>query len=149
MKSSGTLILLMLLLTGFSNALSPTGSVQVTTPQRLSLSLGVCGTDFFGTFGGSSGILFRMEPGISGGKLHLGMRSMFSLMFLPVVSADMTAALLQTWNDPWGVTGGQTYAGGEFRLGLRYLVFTAGGYRHVAGDREDKWLYSFGAGVGL
>jgi hypothetical protein len=60
-------------------SLSPTVSVQVTTPQRYSLSLGVSGTDWGSAFGSESGFLVRVEPGLSGGKLHAGRRSVFSL----------------------------------------------------------------------
>lgn len=150
MKNILRTILFTVLIPSASQALSPTGSIQVTTPQRYSLSVGVCGGDFLGVFNNSSGFVLRAEPGVSGGKLHLGMRFMFSFTSLPLASADITASVLQTWNDPWGeIEGGQTYAGAEYRLGLRFLVATAGYYRRVAGDSENEWISSFGAGIGF
>lgn len=129
------------------SGMSPTGSLQITTPQRWSISLGVCFDDGFGAFGPSSGMVARLEPGISGGKLHLGVRSIFSLAFLPVTSMDITGAVLRTWNDPWGeVEGGETYLGGEYRFSAGMVLATAGYYRKTDGE---KWITSLGAGIGL
>lgn len=143
------LLLLTLILPAIVSGGFPTGSVQVSTPQRMNLSLGYC---FSGAsmLGPSSGLLVRVEPGISGGKFHLGLRSLFGMLSIPVASVDVTGSLMRTWNDPWGgVEGGQTYAGGEVRLGLRVLVFTAGYYEHLAGDGDDRGIWSLGAGIGL
>jgi len=135
---------------GQASGSSPTGSLQVTTPQRYSLSLGYSSADW-GLFGSSGGYVIRIEPGLSGGKVHLGLRGIFNLSLLPVMSAEITGSLLQTWNDPWGgIPGGQTFAGGELRLGLRLITATAGLYRHAAGDDTDHdWITSLGVGLGL
>lgn len=149
MQTLKAFVLVLTLLPAAAGGFSATGSIQVTTPQRLSLSLGAFGADG-SLLGPSAGVLARIEPGISGGKLHLGFRSAFSLLFLPVTSIDITGALLQTWFDPWGgVESGQTYLGGELRIGIRAVVATAGLYRHAAGDGEDGLTGSFGLGIGL
>lgn len=147
------LLALVLLTTLIPSAqgISPTGSIQVTSPQRYSFSLGISSVDWGRAFGSSSGYVLRIEPGLSGGKLHLGIRSAFSLVFLPVTSVDVTGSLLYTWNDPWGgVKSRQTYAGMEFRMGYHVITATAGYYRHTAGDDPNSnWISSFGIGLGL
>lgn len=132
-------------------SLSPTVSIQVTTPQRFSLSLGISGVDWGGLFGSESGFLIRVEPGISGGKFHAGTRSVFNLALVPILAIDVTGALMYTWNDPWnGLMEDQTYAGMEVRFGGLPVVLSAGYYRHIAGsDTEEEWITSFGAGVGF
>ena len=149
MISSLKQFLLLIFLVSPVAGYSPTGSVQVTTPQRIAISLGWCGADAFTAFGSSSGLVVRVEPGICGGKVHLGFRSAFNL-FIPMVSMDITGSLLRTWYHPWGgVQAGQTFAGLESRLGLRYFVVTAGYYRHIAGNGSDHPIGSFGIGIGL
>ncbi len=130
---------------------SPTVSVQVTTPQRYSLSIGVSGSNWGSLFGSDSGILFRVEPGLSGIKLHVGRRGTFNFLMLPMTSVETTVALLHTWNDPWnGLMEDQRYAGMEVRFGGLPVVLSAGYYRHIAGsDTEEDWITSFGAGVGF
>lgn len=146
-------VVLSIYATAFAGLLSwsPTVSVQVTSPQRYNLSLGVSGVDWGGIFGSESSFLIRVEPGISGGKFHAGARSSFSFAFVPVVSVDMTGAIMYTWNDPWnGIPDDQTYAGMEMRWGALPWVISAGYYKHVAGwDTEHEWVTSFGAGFGF
>lgn len=134
-----------------ARAISPTVSVQVTTPQRYSLSLGFSGVDWGRAFATQTGFLVRAEPGISGGKLHMGVRTTLSLALVQLVSADLTGALLRTWNDPWGgIESGQTYGGVELRVGMHLFTATAGVFRHMAGDDADhEWLTSLGAGFGI
>ena len=130
---------------------TPTASVQVGIPQKISVSIGFCSIDFGTIWGADSGALLRIEPGLSGGKLHVGIRQVFSMVFLPVVSADLSAAVLYTWNDPWsGLENDQTYLGLETRFGSYLMVVTAGMYRHVGGgDTDHDWLFSAGAGLGF
>ncbi|MCD4707119.1 MAG: hypothetical protein K8S62_05215 [Candidatus Sabulitectum sp.] len=130
---------------------SPTVSVQVTTPQRYSLSLGISGVDWGSAFGSESGFLIRVEPGVSGGKLHAGTRNAFSLALIPILSVDVTGALMYTWNDPWnGLQDDQTYAGMELRFGALPVVVSAGYYKHIAGsDTEHNWIGYLGAGIGF
>lgn len=130
---------------------SPTASVQVGLPQKISVSIGFSGIPFGSIWGADSGVLLRIEPGLSCGKLHLGMRHVFSMAFLPIISADLTASALYTWNDPWsGLGNDQTYLGIESRFGAYLMVVTAGMYRHVGGgDTEHDWIFSAGAGLGF
>ncbi len=130
---------------------SPTISIKLTTPQKMSISLGFSGTSWGGLFGSDSGLLIRLEPGLSGGKLHLGTRHTFSMVLIPVLSMDICASIMHTWNNPWtGLKNDQTYIGGELQLGAHLLVVSAGLYRHVAGDDEDhSWVFSTGAGLGF
>ncbi|MBD3278785.1 MAG: hypothetical protein GF388_10840 [Candidatus Aegiribacteria sp.] len=130
---------------------SPTVSLQVTTPQKLSVSLGLSSVSWMNLMGKETGAVFRVEPGLSGGKVHLGVRNMFLFSFVPIVSGEMTASLMYTWNDPWyGLPNGQTYLGAEYRGAIHLVVFTAGIYSHVAGDDDSKnWTGSFGMGIGF
>jgi len=152
-RLKGHIGILLLFSSVFVNALAlaPTVSIQVTTPQRYSFSLGLTGVDWGRVFGTHSGFLVRAEPGLSGGKLHIGFRSALSLILMPVASADVTAAILRTWNDPWGgIESNQTYGGLELRIGMRLVTATVGVYRHMAGeDTEHEWITSLGAGFGL
>jgi len=60
---------------------SPTFGVKGTSPQKLSLSLGISNVPWGGYFGGDTGLLFRLEPGLAGWKVHLGIRNTFSMIF--------------------------------------------------------------------
>ncbi len=135
---------------GFDNW-SPTIGVKLTTPQKMCLSLGISGTSWGGLFGPDSGILIRLEPGLSGGKLHLGTRHTFSMALIPVLSMDICASVMYTWNNPWtGLQNDQTYVGGELQFGAHLLVVSAGLYRHFAGgDEGHTWAFSTGAGLGF
>jgi len=132
---------------------SPTASIQINRPQKLSISIGVstAGIMSLPLFGPESGFLLRLEPGLSGSKLHVGTRSIFNMLFLPVVSVDITASLLYTYNSPWGdLENDQTYMGLESRFGAHLLLVTAGMYRHIGGgDSEHDWHFSAGAGIGF
>jgi hypothetical protein len=130
---------------------SPSVGVQVTVPQKLSVSLGVSNIPWGILWGDRGGLLIRLEPGISGGKLHLGLRDVFSMALLPIFSADLCASVLYTWNDPWsGLDNDQTYLGAETRISMIPIIASAGVYRHVAGgDTEHDWVFSMGAGLGF
>lgn len=130
---------------------SPTIGVKLTTPQKMSLSIGFSGTSWGGLFGPDSGFLIRLEPGLSGGKLHLGTRHTFSMVLIPVFSMDICASVMYTWNNPWtGLENDQTYIGGELQVGAYLLMVSTGLYRHVAGGDEDHdWVFSAGAGLGF
>ncbi len=130
---------------------SPTIGIKLTTPQKMSLSLGISGTSWGGLFGSDSGILIRLEPGLSGGKLHLGTRHTFNMVLIPVLSMDICGSVMYTWNNPWtGLENDQTYVGGELQFGAHLLLVSAGLFRHVAGGDEDhSWVFSTGAGLGF
>ncbi len=146
-----TLMTLLILYTSAVSGLSgwsPTASIQITSPQKYSASIGMSSVDLFGS---DSGFLIRLEPGFSGGKLHAGTRNMVIATLIPFVSTDVTAAIMHTWNDPCGrLLNHQTYAGMEIRLGILPLVITAGYYNHIAGsDTEHNWITSLGIGAGF
>ncbi len=130
---------------------SPTVGVKLTSPQKLSVSIGISGIPWGVPWGDDTGMVFRLEPGLSGGKIHLGIRSSFRMIFLPVMSADICASMMYTWNNPWfGLENDQTYAGVEYRGGVHLVVFSAGVYRHIAGsDTDHDWVLSGGAGFGF
>lgn len=134
-----------------ADGVSPTVSLQVTTPQKLSLSIGVSTVSWMKLMGEETGAVLRLEPGISGGKVHLGVRNMFLFSFIPIVSSEVSASVMYTWNDPWaGLSNRQTYLGAEYRAAVHTLVFTAGIYSHAAGDDDSKgWTGSFGIGLGF
>ena len=130
---------------------SPTVGVQLTTPQKLNVSVGVTSIPWGGFWSSQGGLLVRLEPGLSGGKVHAGFRTSLSMAFIPIVSADVCASLLYTWNDPWGgLENDQTYIGAEFRASAVPVIVSSGIYRHVAGyDTENDWVFSMGAGIGI
>ncbi len=130
---------------------TPTVGVKVTTPQKLSVSIGFSNIPWNSLWGGDSGMVFRLEPGLAGGKVHLGIRSAFSMVFIPVTSIDMCCSLMYTWNNPWnGLANDQTYAGVEFRGVFHFIVLSAGIYRHVSGgDTDHDWVFSGGVGFGF
>jgi len=135
----------------YGPGISPTAGVQITVPQKLSVSAGISTIPFGNVYGSGAGMVFRLQPGLAGGKVQAGLRSAFSFFFLQVVSLDITGSLLYTWGDPWGdLQPDQTYLGGELRACTIPLVFSTGVYRHVAGggDRHE-WLVSAGAGIGF
>jgi hypothetical protein len=146
---------LVLLCTAFttcaSSSWSPTAGVQVTFPQKLSVSVGISSVPWGRVWSSDGGVLLRLEPGFSGGKLHLGVRNALSMVFLPIVSADICASVMYTWNDPWsGLLNDQTYVGAEFRATAVPVIISFGIYRHVAGgDTEHDWVFSAGGGLGF
>ncbi len=130
---------------------SPTVGVKVTTPQKLSVSIGFCSIPWNSLWGGDSGMVLRLEPGLAGGKVHLGIRSAFSMVFIPITSVDICGSLMYTWNNPWnGLENEQTYTGIEVRGGFHLFILSAGIYRHVSGvDTDHDWIFSGGAGLGF
>ncbi|MCK5841987.1 MAG: hypothetical protein KAH31_07460 [Candidatus Sabulitectum sp.] len=52
---------------------SSTASIQITSPQNHSASIGMCSVDLFGS---DSGFLILLEPGFSGGKVYAGTKNM-------------------------------------------------------------------------
>jgi hypothetical protein len=125
--------------------------LQVGIPQKVSVSLGITSIPWGSVWGSDGGFLVRIEPGLSGGKLHAGLRSTLSMAFLPIVSADVCASLMYTWNDPWsGLADDQTYVGTEFRVCAIPVILSCGIYRHVAGgDTGHDWVFSAGGGLGF
>ena len=118
---------------------SPTVGVKVTTPQKLSVSIGFSSIPWIGLWGGDSGIVCRLEPGLAGGKIHLGIRSAFSMVFIPITSVDICGSLMYTWNNPWnGLENDQTYAGVEARGGFHLFILSAGIYRHISGGASQS-----------
>ena len=130
---------------------SPTVGVKVTVPQKISVSIGFSNIPWNSLWGGDSGMVFRLEPGLAGGKVHLGIRSAFSMVFIPITSIDICGSLMYTWNNPWnGLENDQTYAGVETRGGFHFFVLSAGIYRHISGgDTDHDWTFSGGAGFGF
>lgn len=130
---------------------SPSVSLQLTTPQKGSLSLGIAGVDYGSIWGPQAGFLVRLEPGLGGGKAHVGARFVFHMAFVQLIYADIAAAALRTWGDPWmGLPDGQTYLGAETRVGAGLLLGTLGVFHHVAGsDDGHDWILSAGVGLGI
>ncbi|RKZ06583.1 hypothetical protein DRQ25_13595 [Candidatus Fermentibacteria bacterium] len=130
---------------------SPTVGLKVTTPQKISVSIGFSSIPWNSLWGGGSGLVFRLEPGLAGGKVHLGVRSAFSMVFIPITSVDICCSLMYTWNNPWnGLANDQTYAGIEARGGFHLFILSAGIYRHVSGvDADHDWIFSGGVGLGF
>jgi hypothetical protein len=129
---------------------TPTASLQITSPQRYNASIGVS-TTRLGIWGPKTGFLARLEPGLGGGKAHIGSRFAFSLGFIDLFYTDLTASLMHTWGRTWGgLEKDQTYLGGEVRFGANLLLGTFGVYKHVHGSDEDHdWVVSLGLGLGL
>ncbi|OPL18419.1 MAG: hypothetical protein AVO35_06130, partial [Candidatus Aegiribacteria sp. MLS_C] len=73
---------------------SPTAAAQLTIPQKLSVSVGMAGIPWGRIWSDDGGLLVRLEPGLSGGKLHVGFRSAFSILFFPAVASDICGSVL-------------------------------------------------------
>jgi len=84
-----TLMILTILLTSAASGLSswsPAFSVQITSPKKYSAFIRMCSVDLFGS---DSGFLIRLEPGLSGGKIHAGIKNMAISALIPFVSTDV------------------------------------------------------------
>lgn len=130
---------------------TPSVSLQVTTPQRFNASLGLSFTEMASIWGPKAGLLVRLEPGLGAGKAHVGGRFAFAMAFIDLFYTDLTASVMHTWGRTWGgLEKDQTYLGGEVRFGANLLLGTVGIYRHVHGSDEDHdWVFSLGAGLGI
>lgn len=131
--------------------LTPTASLQVTTPQRLNASIGIATIEMATIWGPKAGMLVRLEPGLGAGKAHIGGRFAFAIAFIDLFYTDLTASVMHTWGRTWGgLEKDQTYLGGEVRFGASLLLGTFGVYKHVHGSDEDHdWVISLGAGLGI
>jgi len=129
----------------------PTVAAKLTYPAKVSLEVGVSSHDLGSLFSIADGFVIRAEPGLSGGKLHVGIRRQFTFLFIPLVTWDYTISAMQTWNDPWGgYANDQTYIGIEAQGKVNLVLMSAGVYRHVAGDDEDHdILFSGAVGFGF
>jgi len=129
----------------------PTFAAKLTYPAKASLEVGVSSHDLGSLFSIADGFVIRAEPGLSGGKLHAGIRSQFTFLFLPLVTWDYTISALRTWNDPWGgYANDQTYIGIEAQGKVNLVLMSAGVYWHVTGDDEEHdVLFSGAVGFGF
>ena len=116
--------------------------VKYTTPQKFSVMIGLESTS--SSMGwSSSGSFVAIEPGIGGGKLHLGYfegQGFGGLL--------MKLSLLRTWGAPLDFEPDQTYVGAELTYSYFLVSLTGGGYVHVAGD-DDEHDFIFSGGIGL
>jgi hypothetical protein len=131
---------------------TPTVSLQVTTPQIVNASFGIATMKSSSIWGAPrTGLVFRVEPGLGGGKLHAGGRFAFSMFFTDIFYTELTAAVMRTWGKTWGhLERNQTYAGAELRMRVHLVTGTMGCYRHVYGsDENHNWVLSAGIGLGL
>ena len=129
----------------------PTVAAKLTYPAKASVEVGISSHDLGSLFSVADGLVLRAEPGLSGGKLHAGIRSQFTFLFIPLVTWDYTISAMQTWNDPWGgYANNQTYIGIEAQGKVNLVLMSAGVYWHVAGDDEEhNVLFSGAVGFGF
>ena len=129
----------------------PTVAAKLTYPARASIEIGIATGDLGTIFSIGEGFVIRAEPGISGGKLHAGLRHQFTFLFLPLATWDYTLSVLHTWGDPLGsYPPGQTYLGLELQSKVNLFLMSAGGYWKVAGDQDHSGVVFSGAiGVGF
>lgn len=153
MKILLTVLVLSLLIPVYADIFdwSPTVGVKLTMPQKVSISLGISSIGWGSIWGSDSGFLFRVEPGLSGGKVLIGSRNAFSMILVPIMSFDICGSYLYTWNDPWsGLENDQSYLGVEVQGSAYLMIVSAGVYRHIAGgDADHDWIFSAGAGLGF
>jgi hypothetical protein len=133
--------ILMLLLSGTLEAY-PTAQIQYSWPLRLGGELGVTFVDFLG-FPTAAGPFVTASAGRDGMGLNAGFKGMVQ-MVIPAGTAGIGVSGLYLWEGENSV-----YAGA--RGSASFSLFTAFGgvYRRVSGDREDDWIFSLGAGIGL
>ena len=127
----------------------PAGGIHINSPQIVSLSIGGLGMNTMSGLGSATAAVIRLEPGIGGGKINIGFKSVVRFSVMPLSTFEIDGSLLRTWGSTWGAPSGQTYAGGELRIGVSFIFASAGMYKHIAGDGEDDNLFTFGVGAGI
>ncbi len=110
---------------------------KLSTPQIAALSMTVMNYN---------GTLIQLEPGISGGKLNIGLGAEFFGYGLGI-----KASILQTWGSPLGgIEADQIYIGGDFEIMVNWVSLNMGMYGHSAGDDDDRdVILSIGIGYGF
>jgi hypothetical protein len=135
---------------GSKSWVAPLWSAQLTTPTKVSGSLGVIRSfrkrgfieDRHGLVG--TGVLLQLEAGLAGGKLALGYAEHHSLGGYAVKLVG-----LRTWGDPWFTEPDQTYVGPEAQYSFA-LFKVGGGILYRVGDGPgDQWLITAGVGFGF
>jgi hypothetical protein len=124
---------------------------QVTTPQKLSASLGTIvslrSEGFHSAHHGpeGDGLLLQIEPGLGGVKGAVGYGAT-ATGGLAGWSARLAG--LRTWGDPWGADSDATYVGPEATFSFVFLKAGCGVMRQVSGD-DDDWLFTAMLGFGF
>ena len=123
----------------------PTAQIQYSWPLRLGGELGVNFYDFVGFSPTlmSGGPFVSASAGRDGIGLNAGLKGSVVFM-IPLGTASIGASGLYLWEGE-----NAAYAGIRASAGMRLLTFFGGAYRRVSGDREDDWMFSRGAGIGM
>ena len=111
------------------------------------------------SFEGAEGLLIAVEPGLKGGKLHVGyvlgafasVDGDFGIpVGIPLLAVAFKASLLRTWNRDRDLANNETYVGAEVEFALFALSLSVGLYGRVAGDDPEadsiRGTASFGIG---
>jgi hypothetical protein len=122
-------------------AISQRIGVKYTTPQEVSLPLGIV------LAAGNSAILLEAEPGLHGGKINLGwgfvLPNAEDILFLK-------GSVLRTWDNPMDdVEPNTTYLGVELEfMGCDAIILNAGVRTRVGGnDNGEDTIISAGIGI--
>jgi hypothetical protein len=136
---------LVLVAPGAASAFFPTAQLQYSSPLRLGGEFGFNFYDFVGfsptlTNGGP---FVTVSGGRDGIGLNLGMKGTITFM-IPLATGGIGPSGLYLWDDE-----DASYAGVRLIAGMKLVSFFGGAYRRISGDREDDWLFSLGAGIGM
>ena len=95
-------------------------------------------------------LLLKVEPGLNGAKVHIGLGN-YENGLLGEGGSAITLSSLYTWGHPiGGVEPNQTYLGVELELMAMRINAVLGLYSHVAGKADGpEWIFSGGIGIGF
>jgi hypothetical protein len=122
-------------------AISKRIGVKYTTPQRVSIPLGIVIAAHDGA------LLLEFEPGWAGGKINLGYGFVLprseNILFLK-------GSVLRTWDDPMGdLDSDRTYLGAELEfMGFEAIIMNVGIHTRIGGDDSSK-VTIISAGIGI
>jgi len=131
-------------------ALHPALGLRIGEPQQASVAVGVLAGSRWQANGRDHArdVALFVEPGLSAGRVSLGYaaygRGLGS-------GAAITATVLRTWRNPWGVRPNVTYAGGElFLWPLVFIGPRVGVFHSISpGNAANRWLFSVDLGIGF
>ena len=131
-------------------AIHPALGFRIGEPQQASVAVGILAGSRWQARGrdhARDAALF-VEPGLSAGRVSLG----YAAYGRGLGSGKaITATVLRTWRNPWGVDPNVTYAGGElFVWPLVFVGPRVGVFHSVSsGHTANRWLFSVDLGVGF
>jgi len=97
----------------------------------------------------------QLDGGLAGGRLSIGYGQVLGelrrgrLLTHAYLGFGVKATLLRTWGDPAGAPPATTYFGGTMEVAIAKVNLELGALRRIQGRRDDRWLFTWGLGVGF